>query len=138
VWTLDASSFFVQAAPELSASRVTVSSLQLVTGTLDVLTPLQTTPLTVGQVVGIGAGTVNHSGDVSFVGDASGNWRLQGIVSMSGFGFSSGNGLRFGITASANDANVSTVPEPTTSILLGLGLVGIALRGRSQARRSAA
>ena len=64
--------------------------------------------------------------DAYFTGDASGNWRLQGIVSMNAIiGTPSNNGLSFGISANAAD-----VPEPMPSLLIGLGLLWVALRGR--------
>jgi hypothetical protein len=125
-WTLPASAFFVQVLGEPTFSSMEVRNLSLVTGTI--ITPLQTTPVTVAQAFGFGAGTVNAAGNVTFLGDASGNWRLQGIVSATGVGFGpTVNGVSFGLSASASDA-----PEPMASVLVGFGLVVVALAGRRQ------
>jgi len=125
IWTLPASSFFVQAAAAPISSQVSIQNLSLVTGT--VLAPLQTTTLTASQAAGVGAGVVNLPGGLVFVGNASGNWQLQGTVTMTSIGGNpSSTGLQFGLTASASD-----VPEPMTSAMIGLGLVALALRGQS-------
>jgi PEP-CTERM motif len=123
VWRLPSASFFLQSAPDVSLSQVDVRNLTLVAGT--VISPFQTTPMTSTQFLGIGAGTINHNGDVVFVGNAAGDWRIQGLVRMTNVGAASANGLIFGMTATASD-----VPEPMTSALIGFGLLCIAVRGR--------
>jgi hypothetical protein len=127
-WRLPAASFFVQATPVVGTlSQIQVSNLTLVTGTILAPFQFQASPMSVSQITGTGGGQINHSGDVVFVGDAGGNWRVRGLVNMAAFGPIGVNGLSFGLTASAS------VPEPMSSVLIGLGLAVVAIcrrRGR--------
>ena len=65
-------------------------------------------------------------------GDAAGLWggQLGGVIlGGSGFGGSWGSDFSASFTATAD---VGIVPEPSTVLLLGIGLSGLALRGRAR------
>ena len=113
-----------------SWTAINLQNLSLITGT--VLAPFQTTPLSTTQYFGSSTGLVNHTGDVSFLADSNGNWKLQGLIGMGAvIGTPQSGGLSFGLTATSTSAgNVSSVPEPISSAMIGIGLVVIAVGKR--------
>ncbi|MDX1981341.1 MAG: hypothetical protein SFV51_13815 [Bryobacteraceae bacterium] len=134
IWTLPASSFFVTAAPTFGFTAMRLSSLTLqgVSGAVNVIQPIQQTTMTAAQILGFFSGTVTQSQDIVFQADASGSWRLRGVLQMWGLasngGTASGSQLAFGFGASAEDAHA---PEPGS---VGLALLGLSLMFMVQRR----
>lgn len=122
IWTLPASSFFVQANRDTGNSTISVSNLTVTVGTLNVLSPFQTGAMSASQN-NSGPITTFHSGNVVLVGNSAGNWTVQGLITMAGSG--SLNGQVFGLSAQASD-----VPEPMPTALIGLGLALLAMKKR--------
>lgn len=129
-WTIPAASFFVTAASgpnppsSISLSNVTLTGLS---GVLNILQPVQQTTLTASRNAGGATATVTESQDIVFQGDATGSWRLTGVLTLTGIAGNagvSGNNLAFGFAGSATGADV---PEASTLSLIGLGMVVVGL-----------
>ena len=132
IWTLPASSFFVQALGTIQPISITVSNITLtgISGALNVIQPIQQTTLAASHGLFGGTDITAQSGDVVFQSTGSGSWRMAASVTMTGFlVLPSGNQTALGINASAVDA----VPEPSTFALL---LVGGALVAGGRLRKS--
>ena len=129
-WTIPSSSFFVTATSgpnppsSISLSNIALSSLS---GALNILQPVQQTTLTASRAANGATVTVAESQDIVFQGDATGSWRLTGILMLNGIAGNagvSGNNLAFGFAGSATGADV---PEASTLSLIGLGMVVVGL-----------
>ncbi len=126
IWTLPASSFFVQAWCDQSAISITVSNITLtgISGALNVIQPIQQTTLAASHGLFGGTDITAQSGDVVFSPPAVAVGGMAASVTMTGFiVLPSGNQTALGINASAVDA----VPEPSTFALLLVG--GVRSRG---------
>ena len=128
LWTLPAASFFVTATTgPLQTTSIQVSNLALsgVSGSLNVLQPIQQTTLAASRTILGPASSAGQAQDITFLADSTGSWRLTGEIRLSGVqggGRAAANELAFNFTASANDA----VPEPGTFLM---GLVGLVMLG---------
>jgi hypothetical protein len=122
-WTLPASAFFASATTGANVfTGVTVSQLTLsgVSGSLNILSPLQQTTLQAGSGPFQANQLVTESQNVVFLSDSSGSWRLTGFVTMNFFGLAgSGNQdrVQFGLSAQTG------TPEPSSWAMLGTGLL---------------
>jgi hypothetical protein len=126
-WVFPASSFYVRAQQDPTASSITVSALNL-SGALTVLQPLSATSLSASQNGGSGQ-TSALSGPVVFQTNAgSGDWQLTGLVTLTGTSWFGGgvapNALTFGFSSEAT--GIQAVPEPPAWISLLAGLAAIA------------
>lgn len=141
-WTLPATSFFARAVTGANVSTsISVSGLSVVSpATLSVLAPVSTgTFFAQSGPFPQPTQTVTQSQDITFAGDASGNWRLQGFVTMNFTGLTGGPSsrdlLQFGVGVMAND--VTATPEPGTWALLLTGFAaGFARSKRIRAKLS--
>ena len=127
-WTLASGSFVVTSSNFNQAIQVSNLALSGVTGAINILSPLQSTTLTASRTLfGGNPDFEAQPGNVVFVGDANGNWRLTGnllLIDLTGAGGPSD--LTFGLSASATGAAV--VPEPSTYGTLSIGLILLAAK----------
>ncbi|MSV34535.1 MAG: PEP-CTERM sorting domain-containing protein [Bryobacterales bacterium] len=129
-WTLPAASFFVTAASGPNPpTSITLSNLALtsLSGALNILQPIQQTTLSASRAANGATSTVTETQDIVFQGDATGSWRLTGILNLTGIAGAagaSGNELSFGFAGTAVGA---AVPEASTLLLIGMGMVALGL-----------
>ena len=149
-WTLPASAFSLTAigpfagsisGGTLQGTSITVSNLALsgVTGAINILQPLSQTTLTATRTFFQGTVTAAETGNAVFKGDANGNWKLTGNITLTGFDAPTStlpNDLTFAFSALASDTTAT--PEPSTFATLALGftlvLAGYHRRGRKSTK----
>lgn len=128
IWTIPSAAFFVRANGFLTTVQVT--GLSFASG-VTVLAPMTSTTLTAVNPATSGIPTLmTQGGPIVFRADASGNWTLQGQVTMAALLGAGASGMEFGVTAMAADT-----PEPATILLTGTALALLAIRRRRLARR---
>ena len=94
-----------------------------------------------GNTVGLEGGQTSSAFGISFsgvgqnVGDYTGTLRFLGVSQYAGLSDLALNPLTLTLHARLNAANGNQVPEPSTIVLLGIGVLAIRLTRRQQANR---
>ncbi len=135
IWRLPAASFFARATDSSGVNLVSISNLTLsgVSGSLDIIQPIQSTSLLAYQLGGFAQPSVSQSQEVVFRADSGGNWKLQGSMLVLGLlsngGVASGSEIEFGVTA------IAGTPEPASAALAMLGVAGMVAFARKRSMR---
>lgn len=135
VWTIPAGSLFLSAARRPNVlTAVWIDQLSL-DGGVQVLQPFTSTTMLAWQ--NNSSMTTPTTSPVSFRTGASGDWLLSGRIGFLGLSaYNPGGAQRSQLQMIANISGVSApVPEPAVELMVGAGLVGLALLGVRKQRR---
>ncbi|NWF83726.1 MAG: hypothetical protein HXY18_07855 [Bryobacteraceae bacterium] len=135
VWTIPAGALFVSAARRPNVqTAVWIDQLSL-GGGVQVLQPFSSTTLLALQYNS--SMTTPTTSPVSFRTGASGDWLLSGRIGFLGLSaYNPGGAQRSQLQMIANISGVSApVPEPAVQLMVGAGLVGLAMLGVRKRRR---
>lgn len=129
VWTIPAGSLFLSAARRPNVlTAVWIDQLAL-GGGVQTLQPFSTTTMLAWQYNS--SMTTPTTSPVSFRTSASGDWLLSGRIGFLGLSaYNPGGAQRSQLQMIANISGVSApVPEPAVELMVGAGLVGLAMFG---------
>lgn len=137
MWTIPAAAFFVQATTgvnrttSIDFSNITLSG---VSGALNIISPMQQTSLSASKGGGPNSPgqTAIQTGDIVFQGDSTGSWVLSGLLTLSGV---NGNGASGSELAMGFSGNASSVPETSSMLMVGSGLIAVFASRRKKTSR---